>query len=318
MLIRMKKEATAEDITFVKSQMEERTLEFYRTIFFGQSVLVVQESFDTPKLHDASLFWASLNELSCVEEIVAIPPQDRQRTLTSIRAKKDRTTVEVGPLTVGNGHFAIIGGPCTVESEEQLLETASSVKKSGAVGLRGGAFKPRTSPYAFQGLREEGLKLLAKAREATGLPVVTEAMATEELSLVAKYADVVQIGTRNMQNYRLLEAAGKLRIPVLLKRGFSATIDEFLMAAEYLLLGGNDQVILCERGIRTFEEDTRFTLALGAIPLLKSHKPSPTAHSASVWIAMKMLKSRASRFFARVISVSFMANHLLFLSSVTA
>ena len=275
MLIRMKKEATAEQISHVKSQMEERTLDFHQTVFFGQEVLVVQESFDTPKLHDASLFWASLNELSGVEEIVVIPSRDRERPLTSIRAKKDRTTVEVGPLLVGNGHYAIIGGPCTVESEVQLLETAKSVKKSGAVGLRGGAFKPRTSPYAFQGLREEGLKLLANAREATGLPVVTEAMTPEELPMVAQYADVVQIGTRNMQNYRLLEAAGKLRIPVLLKRGFSATIDEFLMAAEYILLGGNDQVILCERGIRTFEDDTRFTLALGAIPLIKGRTHLP-------------------------------------------
>ena len=275
MLIRMKKEASTEQIAYVKSQMEDRTLEFYQTIFFGQVVLVIQESFDTPKLHDASLFWASLNELSGVEEILVISARDQQRTLTSIRAKKDRTTIEVGPLLVGNGHYAIIGGPCTVESEEQLLDTARAVKKSGAVGLRGGAFKPRTSPYAFQGMREEGLKLLASAREATGLPIVTEAMTPEELPLVATYADVVQIGTRNMQNYRLLEAAGKLRMPVLLKRGFSATIEEFLMAAEYILLGGNDQVILCERGIRTFEDDTRFTLALGAVPLLKQRTHLP-------------------------------------------
>ena len=275
MLIRMIKDATAEQLSDVSSQIEERTLEFYQTVFFGQNVLVLQESHNTPKLHDASLFWATLLEMSGVEEIVAIPAGERQRTLTSIHAKKARTKVEVGPLVVGNGHFALIGGPCTVENEEQLLETAHSVKKSGAVGLRGGAFKPRTSPYAFQGMREDGLKLLAKAREATGLPIVTEAMTPEELPMVAKYADVVQIGTRNMQNYRLLEAAGKLRIPVLLKRGFSATIEEFLMAAEYILLGGNDQVILCERGIRTFENDTRFTLALGAIPLLKSRTHLP-------------------------------------------
>ena len=275
MLIRMKKDATEEQTAFVRSQLGERSLEFYQTVFFEQQVLVVQESFESPKLHDASLFWASLLEVAGVEEILVIPPQVQQRTLTSIRAKKERTTVSTGPLVLGNGHFAVIGGPCTVETEEQLIETAQSVKKSGALGLRGGAFKPRTSPYAFQGLREEGLKLLAKAREATGLPIVTEAMSPEELFMVAEYADVVQIGTRNMQNYRLLEAAGKLRKPVLLKRGFSATIEEFLMAAEYILLGGNDQVILCERGIRTFEEDTRFTLALGAIPLLKRRTHLP-------------------------------------------
>ena len=275
MLIRMKKEATAEQISYVKSQMAERSLVFYQTDFWGQEVLVVQESFETSKLPDASLFWASLLEISGVEEILVIPQRDRQRSLASFHAKKERTMIETGPLVVGNGHFAIIGGPCTVENEEQLIETAKAVKKSGAQGLRGGAFKPRTSPYAFQGMREEGLKLLAKAREATGLPIVTEAMTPEELPMVAQYADIVQIGTRNMQNYRLLEAAGQLRIPVLLKRGFSATIDEFLMAAEYILLGGNDQVILCERGIRTFEDDTRFTLALGAVPLLKGRTHLP-------------------------------------------
>ncbi|MCL2117254.1 MAG: 3-deoxy-7-phosphoheptulonate synthase [Planctomycetaceae bacterium] len=275
MLIRMKKETTTDQISCVRLQLEERSLVFYQTVFFEQVVLVVQESFDTPKLHDASLFWASLLDMSGVEEVLVIPLRDRQRMLTSIHAKKERTKIEVGPFLVGNGHFAIIAGPCTVENEEQLLETAQSVKKSGAQGLRGGAFKPRTSPYAFQGLREEGLKLLAKAREATGLPIVTEAMTPEELTMVAQYADVVQIGTRNMQNYRLLEAAGKLRMPILLKRGFSATIEEFLMAAEYILLGGNDQVILCERGIRTFEDDTRFTLALGAVPLLKQRTHLP-------------------------------------------
>ena len=275
MLIRMKQEATADQISHVRFQLEERSLSFHRTVFFGQNVLVVQESFDTPKLHDASLFWASLLEMSGVEEVLVIPPRDRQRMLTTLHAKKERTKIEAGPLVIGNGHYAIIGGPCTVENEEQLLATAQSVRKSGAFALRGGAFKPRTSPYAFQGMREEGLKLLAKAREATGLPIVTEAMTPEELPMVAEYADVVQIGTRNMQNYRLLEAAGKLRIPVLLKRGFSATIEEFLMAAEYILLGGNDQVILCERGIRTFEDDTRFTLALGVVPLLKQRTHLP-------------------------------------------
>jgi len=271
----MKKDVTSEQISCVRSQLEERSLSFYPTVFFGQNVLVVQEPLDSPKLPDASLFWASLLEIDGVEEVLAIPSRDRQRTLTSVHAKKERTMIEVGPLVLGNGHYAIIGGPCTVENEDQLIATAHSVKKSGALALRGGAFKPRTSPYAFQGMREDGLKLLANAREATGLPIVTEAMTPEELTMVAKYADVVQIGTRNMQNYRLLEAAGKLRIPVLLKRGFSATIEEFLMAAEYILLGGNDQVILCERGIRTFEDDTRFTLALGAIPLLKQRTHLP-------------------------------------------
>jgi 3-deoxy-7-phosphoheptulonate synthase len=271
----MKNDATSEQIQAVRSQLQERTLYFHQTIFFGRQVLVVHEAFDTPKLHDASLFWASLLEYEAVEEVLVIPLPVQQRTLSSLKAKKERTTVEVGPLVVGNGHFAIIGGPCTVESEEELIQTAHAVKKAGAAALRGGAFKPRTSPYAFQGWREEGLKRLAAAREATGLPIVTEAMSPEETPLVAEYADVIQIGTRNMQNYRLLEAAGKSQTPVLLKRGFSATLDEFLMAAEYILVEGNDNVILCERGIRTFETDTRFTLSLGTIPLLKRRTHLP-------------------------------------------
>ncbi len=185
------------------------------------------------------------------------------------------TSVRCGSLFVRRGHFSVIAGPCTVEGEEQIHQAAQRVKELGATGLRGGAFKPRSSPYAFQGLKKDGLKMLASARRATSLAVVTEAMTPEEVPLVAEYADILQIGTRNMQNYRLLEAAGRARIPVLLKRGFSATLDEFLMAAEYILAGGNDRVILCERGIRTFEKHARFTLSLSAIPALQQRTHLP-------------------------------------------
>ena len=157
----------------------------------------------------------------------------------------------------------MIAGPCSVESEEQILQVAHQVKAAGATGLRGGAFKPRTSPYSFQGMKEDGLKLLALAREETGLAVVTEVMTPNHVDLLCKYADVLQIGARNMQNYHLLQAVGETRLPVLLKRGPSATIEEFLLAAEYILDQGNQQVILCERGVRTFETHTRFTLSTG-------------------------------------------------------
>jgi 3-deoxy-7-phosphoheptulonate synthase len=168
-----------------------------------------------------------------------------------------------------------MAGPCSVESRSQIIEAAHAVKEAGATALRGGAFKPRTSPYSFQGMGEEGLQYLAEAREATGLPVVTEAMATEHIPLVAKYADVIQIGARNMQNYPLLNAAGEARTPVLLKRGMMSTIEELLMAAEYILAKGNDQVMLCERGIRTFEKYTRNTTDINAVPVLKqlTHLP---------------------------------------------
>jgi 3-deoxy-7-phosphoheptulonate synthase len=176
---------------------------------------------------------------------------------------------------VGAGAIGIIAGPCSVESEEQILSCARAVKKAGATALRGGAFKPRTSPYSFQGLKEEGLKLLALAREETGLAIVTEVMATEDVAMVADYADVLQVGARNMQNYRLLEAVGQTRNPVLLKRGPSATMEELLLAAEYILNEGNPNVMLCERGIRTFEAHTRFTLPLASVPYLqhKTHLP---------------------------------------------
>ena len=195
--------------------------------------------------------------------------------MASTEVKQERTVVKVLGLQIGGGQVGVIAGPCSVESREQILEIAHIVKEAGATGLRGGAFKPRTSPYSFQGLKEQGLQLLAEARAETGLAIVTEVMAPEHVELVAQYADVLQVGARNMQNYPLLETAGESNLPILLKRGPSATMDEFLLAAEYILKTGNTQVMLCERGIRTFEDHTRFTLPLASVPYLhqETHLP---------------------------------------------
>jgi len=185
------------------------------------------------------------------------------------------TVVPINSVQIGSKQLIVMAGPCAVESQDQLLEAAHAVKEAGAHVLRGGAFKPRTSPYSFQGLGEEGLRLLSKAREETGLPVVTEVMDPQQVPLVTTHSDILQVGARNMQNYALLHAVGRAQRPVLLKRGMMSTVEELLMAAEYILSHGNDRVILCERGIRTFESYTRNTLDISAVPLLKqlSHLP---------------------------------------------
>ncbi len=202
-------------------------------------------------------------------------PVTKPYKLASHDFKYSKTEVRVGDVVFGPNTFVVIAGPCAVESEEQTIRIAKAVKKAGANILRGGAFKPRTSPYAFQGLGLEGLKILKTAREETGLPVVTEAVDLQSLELVNEYADIIQLGARNMQNFSLLQAAGRLKKPVMLKRGLSATVDEWLMAAEYILNEGNDQVILCERGIRSFDNFTRNTVDIGAVIGLKlqSHLP---------------------------------------------
>jgi len=207
--------------------------------------------------------------------------------LVSREVKEEDTIIDVGGSRLGGPGLAIMAGPCSVESEEQILEVARGVKALGATFLRGGAFKPRTSPYEFQGLGEAGLKLLALAREKTGLKVVTAVMDTEDLPLVADYADLLQLGARNMQNFSLLRRLGKLGKPVLLKRGPSATIKEWLMAAEYIVSNGNYQVALCERGIRTFETMTRNTLDLNAVPVLKSLTHLPVIVDPSHGIGMR-------------------------------
>lgn len=251
--------------------LEEQGVQGYSTQFGGRSVVVAIEcrpgcSPNNPSLQDA------VADLDGVEDITIV---HEPYQLGSKRLRPEGSRVEAGNFSVGAGTFGIIAGPCTIESEKQTIETAKIVKKAGATALRGGAFKPRTSPYAFQGLKEAGLKILAKARDETGLAIITEAMSSEEVKLVAQYADIVQIGTRNAQNYRLLETCGKMRVPILLKRGFCCSLDEFLMSAEYILAGGNEQVILCERGIRTFETYVRYTMPINAIPALKqvTHLP---------------------------------------------
>lgn len=227
------------------------------------------------------------------EQYIFLPGVDRVLPISrpyktaSREFKPANTTFSINDLVVGGDEILIIAGPCSVESRSQLMETALAIKAAGAQMLRGGAYKPRTSPYSFQGLGEEGLELLAEARELTGLPVVTEVTSHDLVPLVAKYADVLQIGARNMQNFALLNAAGASQHPVLLKRGNSATIDELLMSAEYILSHGNQRVILCERGIRTFETSTRNTTDINAIPVLKSLTHLPVfldpSHSTGRW-----------------------------------
>ncbi|KAB8142135.1 3-deoxy-7-phosphoheptulonate synthase [Chloroflexia bacterium SDU3-3] len=213
-----------------------------------------------------------ITRLPGVREIIRVTSPYK---LVSREFHEADTVVQVGQARFGGPGVAVIGGPCTVETREQTLRVAQEVKELGAVMLRGGAYKPRTSPYAFSGLGEEGLKILAEARELTGLPVVTEVMDVETLPLVCEYADMLQIGARNMQNYPLLRAAGRAKRPVLLKRGFASTVKDLLLAAEYIVNEGNADVVLCERGIRTFDDSARFTLDLGAVPIIKqlSHLP---------------------------------------------
>ncbi len=207
--------------------------------------------------------------------------------LVSREVKEEDTVLEVGGARLGGGRLAIMAGPCSVESRDQILEAAHAVKRAGATFLRGGAYKPRTSPYDFQGLAQEGLELLALAREQTGLKVVTEAMDAETLPMVAEIADVVQIGARNMQNFSLLKRLGAIAKPVLLKRGPSATVREWLMAAEYVVSNGNPRVALCERGIRTFETSTRNTLDLNAVPVLKALTHLPVVVDPSHGIGLR-------------------------------
>jgi 3-deoxy-7-phosphoheptulonate synthase len=211
-----------------------------------------------------------------VEGVDRVMPILAPYKMASSEVKKERTSVPLGThASIGGKKIGVIAGPCSVEDKTHLLEIAHACKEAGAVALRGGAFKPRTSPYAFQGLAEEGLKYLAMAREQTGLAIVTEVMAIEQIEVCVEYADVLQIGARNMQNFNLLSKIGETRKPVLLKRGMSATLEEFLLAAEYILARGNHQVMLCERGIRTFEDYVRNTLPLAIVPELqrRSHLP---------------------------------------------
>ncbi len=265
MIIVMKPDATAEQIDHVVSHIRELGLS-------PQVLVGTQRTVIAAIGEERDGFVEALEPGAGVEKVLPIlAPYKR----ASLELKTERTVVRAGSLELGGRKIAVIAGPCSVESEDQIVSLAKTLKARGATGLRGGAFKPRTSPYSFQGHKEDGLKMLAAARDETGLAIVTEVMAPEHVPLVARYADVLQIGARNMQNYQLLQAVGDSGKPSLLKRGMSATVEEFLLAAEYILDRGNPNVMLCERGIRTFESHTRFTLPLATIPYLhdKSHLP---------------------------------------------
>jgi 3-deoxy-7-phosphoheptulonate synthase len=265
MLIVMNQNATPEEIDAVKSVIERQGCTA-RPIPGGERVSIGILNNKGPV--DPSLFLT----LPGVKDAI---PVTRPYKLVSREVQQEDTLIRVGETIIGNGHMTIIAGPCAIESESQAMTIAKAVKQSGADLFRGGAFKPRTSPYSFQGLGLEGLKILAQVREATGMPVVTEVLDLENFDMVEEYADVIQIGTRNMQNFSLLRRAGLAEKPVLLKRGMAATIDEWLMAAEYILAGGNPQVILCERGVRTFVNHSRNTLDLSAVPVVRNESHLP-------------------------------------------
>lgn len=265
MLVVMERTATPEQIENVVKIIEEKGYTA-RPIPGGERVAI--GVLRNKGAVDASLFIG----IPGVKDTI---PITRPYKLVSRETQPEDTVITVGGVAIGNGHLTIMAGPCAIESETQALTIAEKVKAAGAHIFRGGAFKPRTSPYSFQGLGEEGLKILARVRETTGMPVVTEVMDDETFDLVESYTDIIQIGTRNMQNFSLLKRAGHSRKPVFLKRGLAATVDEWLMAAEYILEGGNTQVILCERGVRTFVNHSRNTLDVSAVPVVRkeSHLP---------------------------------------------
>jgi 3-deoxy-7-phosphoheptulonate synthase len=279
MIVVMRSDATKEEIEKVISTVKE--LGYKAHIIEGVLRTVIGAVGDERgKPHHLEI----ISVLSGVEKVVPILQPYK---LASREFKSENTVVNVGNVKIGDNNIVVMAGPCSVESEEQIIETSKAVKQAGAAILRGGAYKPRTSPYSFQGLGEEGLKLLAQAKKITGLPVVTEILDPHDLDVVAEYSDMLQIGARNAQNFPLLRYVGRCNKPVLLKRGMSTTINEFLMAAEYILSEGNHNVVLCERGIRTFETATRNTFDLNAIPVLKekTHLPviADPSHGTGYW-----------------------------------
>ena len=269
MVILMTEDSRKKEVGRVLAALRERGFEPRIISTAPRTVIGVVEEMDRSRLEELE------ETLSTMPGVEGIEPFGDSFKLASRTFRGEGTIIRVGGQALGDGRVKVIAGPCAVESRGNLIETARSVKASGASFLRGGAFKPRSSPYSFRGLGEEGLKHLAEASRLTGLPVVTEVLTPEAVPLVARYADVLQIGTRNMQNFNLLEAVGEIDKPVLLKRGLMATVKELLLSAEYILAKGNPQVILCERGIRTFEPATRNTLDISAVPLISqlSHLP---------------------------------------------
>ena len=277
MIVSMRPKCTEDEIKGVQVKLESLGFQHHVSRGVERTIIgVIGKIY--PDLKD------TLELMPGVAEVVRL---SRPFKLSSREFHPDDTVVRVGDVTVGGAERVVMAGPCAVESREQLMETAKAVKEAGAHILRGGAYKPRTSPYSFRGLGEDGLEMLAEAREKTGLPIITEVMTPADVGLVSQYADILQIGARNMQNYILLDEVGKVDVPVMLKRGMSATIEEWLLAAEYVLAQGNQNVILCERGIRTFETYTRNTLDLSAIPVIKklSHLPVivDPSHATGKW-----------------------------------
>lgn len=265
MIIVMKKNASKDDVNIVIEKIQLLGYEYMLSKNRDNTIIVVS----------GDLKGISKEKFSLLKNVESVIPITKPYQLVSREYKRSDTIIEVDGLKIGGEEIVIIAGPCSVESEEQLLISAQIVKNAGIKFLRGGAFKPRTSPYSFQGLGEDGLKILSKAKELTGLKIITEVMDVSEVEKVVQYADVIQVGARNMQNTKLLQHLGKINKPVLLKRSYSATLTEFLLSAEYILMNGNPQVILCERGIRTFVEYTRNTLDLNIVPAIKqiSHLP---------------------------------------------
>jgi 3-deoxy-7-phosphoheptulonate synthase len=289
-VIIMEPGASADEVKAVIEEIERAGFRAFVNPGVERKVIALLGAMDVQKAQLADHF-ASLPGVEHVRRI------SDPFKLVARATRPEGTQIQVGKVTIGGKALAIIGGPCSIESREQALQTARLVKAAGANLLRGGAFKPRTSPYSFQGLGKEGLQILAEAREETGLPVVTEVMDADEVELVSAYADVLQIGARNMSNFRLLSRVGRMNIPVLLKRGPGSRISDFLMAAEYIMVEGNHKIILCERGITTFEDATRYTLDISAIPVCKhlSHLPIivDPSHSAGEWRYVSALAQAA-------------------------
>jgi len=267
MIIVMKKLAEKSDLIAVEKKIVE--LGYTPHVIYGETRNVIGAVGDEQGKE-------KLQTLQLMPGVESVVPILKPYKLASREVQPQASEIEIVPgLALGGKEFVVIAGPCAVEGREQICSTAVAVKKAGARMLRGGAYKPRTSPYSFQGMEEDGLKLLAEAREETGLPIVTEVVNPRDVDLVAKYADIMQVGARNTQNFALLKMLGQLDKPILLKRGMSTTIQEFLMSAEYILAEGNRRVILCERGIRTFETATRNTLDISAVPVLKQQTHLP-------------------------------------------
>jgi len=277
MIVVMARDTASEDLENVRKRIESRGLKAQINIGEERAVVGVVGSIP-PDFKD------EMELMNGVSEVVMV---SKPYKLASKEFHPDNTIIKIGDAVIGGPKPVIMAGPCSVEDEEQMVSTAKAVKKAGATVLRGGAFKPRTSPYSFRGMGEDGLKLLNLAKQETGLPIITEVMATDDVETVAKYADILQIGARNMQNYNLLDEVGLVGKPVMVKRGLAASYEEWLLAAEYVMAGGNEEVILCERGVRGFETFTRFTLDVAAVPVIKrlSHLPivCDPSHSTGKW-----------------------------------